>query len=165
MMLRKLPAGRDVQHDPSLLQFIHVQLETVMVKRDKHVYPGFGAANARIRDVQLIARVPALYEGGIFAVAEHAVSGSLETFGDNRANGVYSLSGSADDFERNAGHRLTPICRLRGIHQLFTPNSYCLLLAVGLVYDSERRNNQPAMTGLDVVLQMIRRSRGVEVSM
>jgi hypothetical protein len=26
----------------------------------------------------LIARVPAFYEGGILAVAEHAVSGSLE---------------------------------------------------------------------------------------
>src|ERR1700739_3747981 len=76
-----------------------------MVECDKHVHPGFGAANALIRDVQLIARVAALYEGGILTVAEHAVSGSLETFGDNRANGVYSLSGCADDFERDAGHR------------------------------------------------------------
>src|SRR5450755_913231 len=111
MMLRKLPAGRHVQHDPSLFQFIHVQLETVMVERDKHVHLRFGAANAFVRDVQLIARVPAFYEGGILPVAEHAVSGSLETFGDNRANGVYSLSGSADDFERDPVHRLTPICR------------------------------------------------------
>src|SRR6266850_6540732 len=131
MMLRKLPPGRHVQHDPALFQFIQVQLETVMVERDKHVHLGFGAANAFIRDVELIARVPAFYEGGILAVAEHAVSGSLETFGDNRANGVYSLSGSADDFERDAGHRLTPICRLRSIHQLLSPNSYRLLLAVG----------------------------------
>src|SRR5712664_163119 len=148
MMLRKLPPGRHVQHDPSLLQFIHVQLETVMVERYKHVHLRFGAANAFIRDVQLIARVPAFYEGWILAVAEHAAPRSLETFGDNRANGVYSLSGSADDFERDAGHRLAPICRLRSIHQLFAPNSYCLLLAVGLVYDFKRWNNQPAMMGL-----------------
>src|ERR1700730_2343649 len=118
MMLRKLRPGRDVQHDPPLFQFLHVQLETVMVERDKHVYLGFGTANALIRDVQLIARVSAFYEGGILAVAEYAVSGSLETFGDNRANGVYSLSGSAEDFERNAGHRLAPICGLRSIRQL-----------------------------------------------
>src|SRR5260221_294041 len=165
VMLRKLPPGRDVQHDCSVFQFIHVQLKTVMVERNKHVHLRFSAANAFIRDVQLIARVPAFYERGILAVAEHAVSGSLEAFGDNRANGVYSLSGSADDFERDAGHRLTPICRLRSIHQLFAPSSYCLLLAVGLVYDFKRWNNEPAMMGLHVVLQMIRRSRRVEVSM
>src|SRR5258708_21022630 len=145
MMLRKLPPGRHVQHDASLFQFIHVQLKTVMVERNKHVHLRFSAANAFIRDVQLIARVPAFYERGILAVAEHAVSGSLEAFGDNRANGVYSLSGSADDFERDAGHRLTPICRLRSIHQLLAPSSYCLLLAARLVYDLKRRNNQPAM--------------------
>src|SRR4029077_18619351 len=81
------------------------------------------------------------------------------------ANGVYSLSGSADDFERDAGHRLTPICRLRSIHQLLAPNSYCLLLAIGLVYDFKCWNNQPTMMGLDIVLQMIRRSRRVEVPM
>src|SRR6201996_8712857 len=149
MVLRKLPAGRDVQHNPSLLQFIDIQLETVMVECDKHVHLGFGAANALIRDVQLIARVAALYEGGILTVAEHAVSGSLETFGDNRANGVYSLSGCADDFERDARHRLTPIRRLQSIHQLFAPNSYHLLLAVGLVYDFKGWNNQPAMMGLN----------------
>src|SRR5258706_10457170 len=165
MMLRKLPPGRHVQHDPSLFQFIHVQLETVMVERDKHVHLRFGAANAFIRDVQLVARVSAFYEGGILAVAEHAISGSLETLGDNRANGVYSLPGSTDDFERDAGHRLTPIFRLRSIHQLLAPNSYCLLLAVGLVYDFNRWNNQPAMMGLNILLQMIRRSRHVEVSM
>src|ERR1700693_49722 len=107
MMLRKLPAGRHVQHDPSLFQFLHVQLKTMMVERDQHVDLGFGAANAFIRDVQLIARVPAFYQGGILAVAEHAISGSLETLGNNRADGVYSLSGSADHFERYAGHRLT----------------------------------------------------------
>src|ERR1700751_909596 len=164
MVLRKLPCGRDVQHNPSLLQFIHVQLETVMVERNKHVHLRFGAANAFIRGVQLIARVPAFYEGGILAVAEHAISGSLETFGDNRANGVYSLSGSADDLERDAGHRLAPICRLRNIHQLFAPISYRLLLAVGLIYYPWRWNNQPAMMAFDLVFQMIRRSRRVEVS-
>src|SRR6201987_1908011 len=152
VMLRKLPPGRHVQHDPSLFQFVHVQLETVMVERDKHVYLRFGAANALIRDVQLIARVPAFYEGGILTVAEHAISGSLETLGDDRANGVYSLYGSSDDFERGAGHRLAPICRLRSIHQLLSPNSYRLLLAVGLVYHFERRNNQPTVMGLNVVL-------------
>ncbi len=62
MMLRKLPRRRHVQNDPSLFQFIHVQLETVMVERDKHVHLRFGAANAFIRDVELIARVPALDE-------------------------------------------------------------------------------------------------------
>src|SRR5712675_130966 len=165
MMLRKLARGRHEQHDPSLFQFLHIQLESVMVERDKHVHPCFGAANPFIRDIQLIARMPALDERGIFTVAEHAISGSFETFGDNRANGVYSLSGSADDFERYAGHRLKPICRLRSIHQLFAPNSYCLLLAVGFVYDFKRWNNEPAMMGLDVVLQMICRSRRVEVSM
>src|ERR1700730_2576973 len=152
MMLRKLPPGRHVQHDPSLFQFLHIQLEPVMVERNKHVHLCFGAADALIRDVQLIARMPALDERGILAVAEHAISGSLETFGDNRANGVYSLSGSADDFERYAGHRLTPICRLHSIHQLFAPNSYCLLLAIGLVDDFKCWNNQPAMMGLNVVL-------------
>src|SRR5882762_9845381 len=69
MMLRKLPPGCHVQHDPSLFQFLHIQLETVMVERDKHVHLRFGAANAFIRDVQLNARVPAFYEGGILAVA------------------------------------------------------------------------------------------------
>ena len=108
MMLRKLPVGRDVQHDPSVLQFIHVQLETVMVERDKHVHLRFGAANAFIQDVQLIARMPTFYEGGILAVAEHAISGPFESLGDNRANRVYSLSGSTDDFKRRAGHRLAP---------------------------------------------------------
>src|ERR1700722_9336997 len=136
-----------------------------MVERNKHVHLCFGAADALIRDVQLKARMPALDEGGILAVAEHAISGSLEAFGDNRANGVYSLSGSADDFERDAGHRLTPICRVRSIHQLLAPNAYGLLLAVGLVYDPKRWNNQPAMMDPDVMLQMIRRSRCVEVSM
>src|SRR6266478_657054 len=165
MMLRELPPGRHVQHNPSRFQFLHIQLETVMIERDKHIHLCFGAADALIRDVQLIARMPALDERGIFTVAEHAISGSFETFGDNRANGVYSLSGSADDFERYAGHRLTPIYLLRSIHQLFAPNSYCLLLAVGLVYDFKRWNNQPAMIGRNVVLQMIRRSRRVEVSM
>jgi hypothetical protein len=109
MMLRKLPRGRYMQHDPALFQFMQVQLETVVVERDKHVHLRFGAANAFIRDVQLIARVSAFYEGGILAVAEYAISGSLETLGDNRANGIYSLSGSADDFERDTGHRLRPI--------------------------------------------------------
>src|SRR3984957_13155189 len=104
MVLRKLPLGRHVQHDASLFQFIHIQLKTVMVERDKHVHLRFSAANAFVRDVQLIARVPAFYEGGILAVAEHTVAGSLKTFGDNRADGVYSLSGSADDFERDAWH-------------------------------------------------------------
>src|ERR1700722_5099710 len=165
MMLRKLPPGRHGQHDPSLFQFIHVQFEAVMVKRDKHVHLGFGAANAFIRDVQLVARMPALYEGGILAVAEHAVSGSLQTLGDNRANGVYPLTGSADDFEGDAGHRLTPNCRFQDIHQLFAPDPYCLLLAVRLVNDFKRWNNQSTMMGLDVVLQMIRRSRRVKVSM
>src|ERR1700689_4792547 len=37
MMLRKLPLGRHVQHDPSLFKFVHVQLKTMMVERDKHV--------------------------------------------------------------------------------------------------------------------------------
>src|SRR3984957_15376546 len=145
MMLRKLPPGRHVQHDPSLFQFLHIQLEPVMVERDKHVQLRFGAADGLIRDIQLIARMAALDERGILAVAEHAISGSFETFGDNRANGVYALSGSADYFERFAGHRLTPICRLGSIHQLFAPNPYCLLLAVGFAYDLERWNNQPAM--------------------
>src|SRR4029077_12709819 len=67
--------------------------------------------------------------------------------------------------ERDAGHRLTPICQFRSIHQLLAPNSYCLLLAVGLVYDFKCWNNQPAMMGLDIVLQMIRCSRRVEVPM
>src|ERR1700751_3909550 len=128
MMLRKLPPGRHVQHDPAPFQVLHIQLETVMVECDKYVHLGFGAANAFIRDVQLITRVSAFYERGILAVAEHAVSGSLETFGDNRTNGVYSLSGRADDFERDAGHGLTPIRRLRSSHQLLAPNAYGLLL-------------------------------------
>src|SRR5882672_9151132 len=98
MMLRKLPPGRHVQHDPSRFQFLHIQLESVMVERDEHVHRGFGAAGALTRDVQLIARTPALDERGILAIAEHAISGSFETFGDNRANGVYSLSGRADHF-------------------------------------------------------------------
>ena len=51
------------------------------------------------------------------------------------------------------------------MHQLFAPNSYCLLLAVGLIYDFKRRNNQSPMMALDVVLQMIRRARRIEVSM
>ena len=42
---------------------------------------------------------PIAREGGILAIAEHAVSGPFETFGDNRANRVYSLSGRADHFE------------------------------------------------------------------
>src|SRR5216684_8659272 len=63
------------------------------------------------------------------------------------------------------GHRLTPIYLLRSVHQLFAPNSYCLFLAVGLVYDFKRWNNQSTVMGLNVVLQMIRRSRRVEVSM
>src|ERR1700722_456514 len=165
MMLGKLPPGRHVQHDPSLFQFPDVQLESVMVEGDKHVHLHFGATNVLVRDVQLIARMPALDEGGILAVAEHAVAGSFETLGDNCANGVYSLSGCADDFERDAGHRLTPICRLRSIHQLFGPSSYCLLLTVRLAHDLKRRNNQPAMMGFNVVLQMICRSRRVKVSM
>src|SRR5229473_805946 len=134
MMLRKLPLGRHVQYDPSRFQFLHIQFESVVVERDKHVHLGFGAPDALIRDVQLIARMPALDERGILAIAEHAISGSLETLGDNRANGVYSLSGRADDFERYAGHRLTPIYLLRSVRQLIAPNSYGLLLAVGLVY-------------------------------
>src|ERR1700686_1402768 len=165
MVLRKLPPGRHVQHDPSLFQFLHIQLESVMVERDKHVHLRFGAADGLIRNVQLIARMPALDERGILAITEHAISGSFETFGDNRADGVYSLSGRADHFERYAGHRLTPICMLRSVYQLFTPNSYRLLLVVGLVYDFKRWNEQPAMRGLNVVFQMIRRSRRVEVSM
>src|SRR5258706_5244989 len=92
MMLRKLPPGRHVQHNPSLFQFIHVQLETVMVERDKHVHLHLGAANAFIRDVQLIARVPAFYEGGILAVAEHAISGPLETLRVIPPNQVNSFS-------------------------------------------------------------------------
>src|SRR5712672_1795904 len=50
MMLRKLPPGRHVQHDPALFQFIQVQLEAVMVERDKHVHtppPGRHLRNAR----------------------------------------------------------------------------------------------------------------------
>src|SRR5712671_55807 len=35
MMLRKLPPGRHVQHDPSRFQFLHIQLKSVMVERDK----------------------------------------------------------------------------------------------------------------------------------
>src|SRR5712691_5548092 len=104
MMLRKLPPVRHLQHDPSWFQFLHIQLESMMGERDKHVHLCFGAADALIRDVQLIARMPALDERGILAIAEHAISGSFETFGDNRANGVYSLSGRADHFERDAGH-------------------------------------------------------------
>src|SRR5229473_8282963 len=72
MMLRKLPPGRHVQHDPALFQFLQVQLEAVMVERDKHVHLRFAAANAFVRGVELIARVPAFYEGGILAVTEHA---------------------------------------------------------------------------------------------
>src|SRR5258707_15116829 len=77
MMLRKLPPGRHVQHNPSLFQFLHVKLETVMVERDKHVHLRFGAANAFIRDVQLIARMSAFYEEGILAGPEQKVSASL----------------------------------------------------------------------------------------
>src|ERR1700689_4847573 len=123
-----------------------------MVERDKHVHLHLGATNVSIRDVQLIARMASLDERGILPVAEHAIAGSFETLGDNRANGVYSLSGCADDFERDAGHRLTPICRLRSIHQLLAPHSDCLLLAVGLVYDFKRWNNQPTVMGPNVVL-------------
>src|SRR3954447_3107236 len=157
MVLRKLPAGRHVQHDPSRLQFLHIQLESVVVKRDQHVHLCFRAADALIRDVQLIARMPALDERGILAITEHAISGSFETLGDDRADGVYSLSGSADDLERYAGHRLTPICRIRSVHQLSAPNSYGLLLAVGLIDDFKRWRNQPAVMGFDIVLQMLRR--------
>src|SRR6201987_966758 len=128
----------------------------MMVEGDKYIHLGFGTANGFIRDVELIARVSAFYEGGILAVAEHAISGSLETLGDNCANGIDALSGSADDFERDAGHRLTPVCRLRSIHQLFAPSSYCLLLAVGLVHDLKRWNNQPTVMDRNVVLQLIR---------
>src|ERR1700748_417070 len=152
MMLRKLPPGRDVQHDPALFQFFHVQFKAVMVERDKHVHLGFVTANPLVRDIQLIARVSALYERGILSVSEHAVSGPLETLGDNRANGVYSLSGSADDFEGDTRHRLTPISRLRRIHQPFAPNSYRLLLAIGLVNDFKCWNNQPTVMGPNVVL-------------
>src|SRR5271154_3636065 len=42
-----------------------------MVKRDQHVHLRFGAADPLIRNIQLIVRVAALYERGIFAVAEH----------------------------------------------------------------------------------------------
>src|SRR5258708_24657787 len=103
--------------------------------------------------------MPALDERRIFTIAEHEISRSFETFGDNRANGVYSLSGRADHFERYAGHRLTPIYLFRRVHQLFAPHSYRLLLAVGFVCDSKRWDNEPAMMALNVVLQMIRRSR------
>src|SRR5260370_34083612 len=74
MMLRKLPPGRHVQHDPSWFQFLHIQLESVMVERDKHVHLRSGAANAFIRDVQLLPRVSAFYEGGTLAVPEHSAA-------------------------------------------------------------------------------------------
>src|SRR5882672_7926525 len=79
MMLRKLPPGRHVQYNPSRFQFLHIQFEPVVIERDKQVHLGFGAADALIRDVQLIARMPALDERGILAIAEHAISGSFET--------------------------------------------------------------------------------------
>src|SRR5580658_8066937 len=68
MTLGKLPRGRHVQHDPSLFQLFHVELEPVMVKRDQHVHLRLGAADPLIRNIQLIARMPALYELGIFAI-------------------------------------------------------------------------------------------------
>jgi hypothetical protein len=49
--------------------------------------------------------------------------------------------------------------------QSTAPNPYCLLLTVGFVRDSKRWNNEPAMMDRDVMLQMIRRLRRVEVSM
>src|SRR4051794_32677034 len=51
MILGKLPPGRHVQHDPSWFQFLHIQLKSVMVERDKHVHLGFSAADLSIRDV------------------------------------------------------------------------------------------------------------------
>ena|SRR5580658_9243398 len=39
-----------------------------MVKRDQHVHLRLGAADPLIRNIQLIARVAALYELGIFAI-------------------------------------------------------------------------------------------------
>src|SRR5580698_7341329 len=68
MTLGKLPLRRHVQHDPSLFQLLHVELEPVMVKRDQHVHLRLGAADPLIRNIQLIARVAALYELGIFAI-------------------------------------------------------------------------------------------------
>src|ERR1700685_3883525 len=62
MTLGKLPPRRHVQHDPSLFQLLHVELEPVMVKRDQHVHLRLGAADPLIRNIQLIARVAALYE-------------------------------------------------------------------------------------------------------
>src|ERR1700683_843112 len=135
-----------------------------MVKRDQHVHLRLGAANPLIRNIQLIARVAALYERGIFAVAEHAVSRSLETFRDNCANGVSPLSGSADDFDGYAGHGLISTSLLQNIYQLFSPASYCLLLTIGLVYDLQCWKNQPTMMLFNVVLQMIRRPSRVEIS-
>src|SRR5580658_4432317 len=59
---------------------------------------------------------------------------------------------------------LRPTYLLRNIYQLPSPNSNCLLLTIGLVYDPERWKKQPTMMRFNVALQMIRRPSRVEIS-
>src|SRR5580658_8034060 len=62
------------------------------------------------------------------------------------------------------GMALGPTYLRRNIHQLFPPNSYCLLLTIGLVDDLECWKNQATMMRFNVVLQMIRGPSRVEIS-
>jgi hypothetical protein len=106
-----------------------------MVEGDQHVHLRVGTLDALIRNIELVARVSSFNEGWILTVTEHAVPRSLQTLGDNRADGIETLPGSADNFDRYTMHHLRSLPLLRRTDQLHCPRSHRFLLAVGLVDD------------------------------
>ena len=89
--------------DPVRFEFGNVVLKSMMIECNDNVHFGFRAADFLVTDVELLVGMPALDERRIFAIAKHAVAAALECFCHNFPNRIDSLSGGADDFQRDTG--------------------------------------------------------------
>ena len=107
----------------------------MVIQGDQHIHRRLGALEVPIGNIELVARVASFNEGWLLTVTERAVPRSLQTLGDNRADGIETLPGCADNFDRYTMHHLRSLPLLRRTDQLHCPRSHRFLLAVGLVDD------------------------------
>jgi hypothetical protein len=155
--LQRIPSARKIARLMTIGRDLLTKAETAMVAAIEAGVPTLVEAREIITQFHLMIR--RRVEAGLVLWIEHARASLIASF----ANGVAKDEAAVRAAITSSSNGQT--YELRSIQQLFAPKPYRLLLAVRLVYDFKRWSNQPAMMGLDVGLQMIRRSHRIEVSM
>ena len=98
VLITKFPIGRVVDDVPSFFDLRNVRLQSVMIHGHQDIDHRLRAPDLLMTDVQLITGMSSFNKGVVLAIAEDAVTGTLETLPYNLTDRVDPLPLRADDF-------------------------------------------------------------------